>query len=314
MDLIDDIFINGNQKSIDVVFTYVNPCDKIWREKYNFYNKTSNISSIRFDNNITQIKFSLLTIQKYAGVFVDNVYIVSDNQKFDLTFLNDELFISKIKWINHTDIIDEIYLPTFNSMVIEAFLWKIPGIKSSFVYFNDDMFLGNYVFPIDFFTNDDYIKQFYNNNNHRSFSKHPWYININESNDLFNNKFRTQQYLSPIHAPYHISTTDMKMCFNIFFQDLEFMLKNHKIRSYYRSHNLIFLSAMYSYFTNKAQNSKTSFSFINNCNNFSLKKISKSKKKTFYCFHAYVSQKDRKRVYNELNKIFAIEMSDNIIQ
>ena len=42
-------------------------------------------------------------------------------------------------------------LPTFNSNAIEMNMHKIKGLSEQFVYFNDDMFLTNKVFPEDFF-------------------------------------------------------------------------------------------------------------------------------------------------------------------
>lgn len=42
----------------------------------------------------------------------------------------------------------------FNSHAIEADIHKIPGLSEQFVYANDDVYLGNDVFPRDFFTKD----------------------------------------------------------------------------------------------------------------------------------------------------------------
>lgn len=309
MDLIDDFFIAQPNSLIDIVFTYVNPSDNIWKEKYLLHNKSNHISSSRFDNNQEQIKFSLLTLKKYAYPLINNIYIVSDNQQFDLDFLQDKFLIDKIRWIDHTDIIDSKYLPTFNSMVIEAFLWKIPNINDTFVYFNDDMFVGSHVFYSDFFDTDGSIKQFYSER--KSLSNHPWYQNINETNDLFNHAFKTKQFITPTHAPYHLSKIDMQICFGIFFKNLKPMFERHKIRSYKDSHNLVFLSAMYSSNFKRSKNIKTSFAFINNCNNLVLKNLHQSKKKKFYCFHAHVPKKDQYNTYKELKKIFAIDENIN---
>lgn len=41
--------------------------------------------------------------------------------------------------IDHRQIIDEQYLPTFNSHVIEVFLHRIPNLPEDFIYFNDDV-------------------------------------------------------------------------------------------------------------------------------------------------------------------------------
>lgn len=43
--------------------------------------------------------------------------------------------------MDHREIIDHDYLPTFNSHVIEANLHKIPNLSEHFIYFNDDVFV-----------------------------------------------------------------------------------------------------------------------------------------------------------------------------
>lgn len=63
----------------------------------------------------------------------------------------DSFFRNRIQFIDHTHVIPRAYLPTFNSHVIEAFLHEIPGLAERFIYFNDDMFLGNRVSVSDFF-------------------------------------------------------------------------------------------------------------------------------------------------------------------
>ena len=43
--------------------------------------------------------------------------------------------------MDHREIIEQDYLPTFNSHVIEANLHKIPNLSEHFIYFNDDVFV-----------------------------------------------------------------------------------------------------------------------------------------------------------------------------
>ncbi len=55
--------------------------------------------------------------------------------------------VNKLIIITHKDIIPEIYLPTFNSLCIELYLYNIPNLSNNFIYFNDDMIvLDNYEF------------------------------------------------------------------------------------------------------------------------------------------------------------------------
>jgi hypothetical protein len=59
----------------------------------------------------------------------------------------------KIKIIDHKDIFDDVdNLPTFNSCSIETQLHHIKELSEHFIYFNDDMFVGNNCGPEFFFT------------------------------------------------------------------------------------------------------------------------------------------------------------------
>lgn len=135
---------------MDIVFTYVNSNDENWRlkrldtkEKYydvTINNFDSNISARYDDHN--ELLYSLKSVEKYLP-WINSVYIVTDNQipecLNECTHSFSESFKSKIKIIDHTEIIPKEYLPTFNSHVIELFLHKIPGLSSPFMYLNDDV-------------------------------------------------------------------------------------------------------------------------------------------------------------------------------
>ncbi len=94
-----------------------------------------------------ELKYSLRSAEKYAP-WIRNIYIITAGQKpkwFDS--LNP-----KVKIIDHTEIIPEKYLPTFNSSVIELFLPFIPGLSEHFLFANDDMFFWDNVDREFFFT------------------------------------------------------------------------------------------------------------------------------------------------------------------
>ena len=44
------------------------------------------------------------------------------------------------------------HLPTYSSPAIESHLHRIPGLSKWFLYLNDDVMLGQNVWPQDFFT------------------------------------------------------------------------------------------------------------------------------------------------------------------
>lgn len=126
---------------VDVVFTWVNDEDIHWQKKYNRYKSESlsengqyAIDSARFSNH-NELYFSIKSVLVNMP-WVRNIYIVTDNQI--PIWIND---YKKVKVVDHKDIIPIDYLPTFNSHVIEAHLFKIPGLSERFIYFNDDVFV-----------------------------------------------------------------------------------------------------------------------------------------------------------------------------
>ncbi|QEY25647.1 stealth family protein [Neisseria zalophi] len=134
--------INKTKFPVDVVFTWVDNSDPNWQDKYQncikeiSYEGLYNNDIARF-NNHNELYYSIYSVKKFMP-WVRNIYIVTDNQL--PTWLNndnnDNIFI-----INHTEIIEHQYLPTFNSHVIEANLHKIPNLSENFIYFNDDVFV-----------------------------------------------------------------------------------------------------------------------------------------------------------------------------
>lgn len=128
---------------IDVVFTWVHGNDKEWLNKKNAYAKDilnkedgacfDSCIDERFEFN-NEIKYSVLSVQKNIP-WVRNIFIVTDNQIPELYSYD------KVTIVDHLDIIEKDYLPTFNSNVIEANLYKIKGLSENFLYLNDDVFV-----------------------------------------------------------------------------------------------------------------------------------------------------------------------------
>ena len=65
--------------------------------------------------------------------------------------------------VNHSDIIPKEFLPTYNSNVIDSYLYRIPGLSDIFLYFNDDVFLRSLLQPSDLLTNEHGLKLFVEN-------------------------------------------------------------------------------------------------------------------------------------------------------
>jgi hypothetical protein len=62
--------------------------------------------------------------------------------------------------VDHTELLPDEDLPTFNSHVIETALHRIPGLSEHYLYFNDDVMLGAPASPDDFFTSDGKVRVF----------------------------------------------------------------------------------------------------------------------------------------------------------
>lgn len=133
-----------NPTPIDVVYTWVDNSDLVWQEKYQFHKKQYQdnhisvgrfaIDDARFENH-NELYYSIYSVRKNLD-WVRNIYLVTDGQSPDWLHEFKDIFV-----IHHNQIIDNQYLPTFNSHVIEAHLHKIPNLSENFLYFNDDVFV-----------------------------------------------------------------------------------------------------------------------------------------------------------------------------
>lgn len=145
--------MDNNDYNIDLVYLWVDGNDPEWQAKRNaFIGKAVEGSSTnckgRYANN-DELKYSLRSIEMYAP-WIRKIFIVTDSQIPD--WLNPDN--PKIKIIDHTEIMPEKCLPSFNSSVIEHFLYKIPGLSERFLFANDDMFLNKPVHPDTFYAKD----------------------------------------------------------------------------------------------------------------------------------------------------------------
>lgn len=139
---------------IDMVYLWVDGSDQRWIAKKNLYLPKDRQLPLEIAGDCRfvehdELKYSLRSLEKFAG-WVNHIYIVTDGQV--PTWL-DRLH-PKITIIDHKQIIPEGYLPTFNSVVLEFYLHKIPGLSEHFLYANDDMLFGREVAPSFFFDGD----------------------------------------------------------------------------------------------------------------------------------------------------------------
>ena len=90
----------------------------------------------------------------YCG-WVRRIWIVTAGQRPDWLVETD-----RIRIVDHSEILPDTALPTFNSHAIEAALHRIDGLAEHFIYFNDDMFVARPVRPEQFFTSNGLARVF----------------------------------------------------------------------------------------------------------------------------------------------------------
>jgi hypothetical protein len=140
-------------ETVDVVYTWVDSGDPLWEEDFvrwagecNFLMESAANKERFIDRE--ELRYSLRSLEIYAP-FVRNVYIVTNGQRPSWLDESNE----RVKIIPHSEIFpNPLTLPTFNSQAIEACLHRIDGLSDNFIYFNDDVFLGQPTRYEDFVT------------------------------------------------------------------------------------------------------------------------------------------------------------------
>ena len=134
-------------EKFDIVITWVDNNDPVWRAEKNKYSGEENKDDRdRRYRDWKLLKYWFRGIEKFAP-WVDHIFFVTYGHL--PAFLNTEH--PKLRIVNHRDFIPGKYLPTFSSRTIELNLHRIPGLSENFVYFNDDMFLLKPTKDTDFF-------------------------------------------------------------------------------------------------------------------------------------------------------------------
>ena len=144
---------DNNIPEIDFVITWVDGNDPVWQKQKMEYSGQPDLLQKQDDRKERYRDWDMLQywfrgVERFAP-WVHRIHFITWGH---LPFwLNQEH--PKLNIVNHKDFIPEKYLPTFNSHAIEWNMHRIPGLAENFVYFNDDMFLINYVRPEQYFKN-----------------------------------------------------------------------------------------------------------------------------------------------------------------
>ncbi|KGH62271.1 capsule biosynthesis protein CapG [Oenococcus oeni S13] len=143
-------------KPIDFVVDWVDGGDAKWVAKKNKFSSGTEAEVENIGMNSEKayrewgtFKYWFRGIEKFAP-WVNMIYLVTDHQVPN--WLDNSY--EKIRVVDHTEIINNDYLPVFNSNAIEVNLYKIRDLSENFVLFNDDMYLTSPTKPTDFFSSD----------------------------------------------------------------------------------------------------------------------------------------------------------------
>ncbi len=139
---------------MDIVITYVNGLDPVWRESYSEHTRIP-IMTKRFRDWGT-LPYLFRSIEKNMP-FVENVFLVVSGESQIPSWVNRDA----VKVVLHEDFVPAEFLPTFNSNTLEMYLHRIKGLSEKFLYFNDDIFVMQPCREEDFFRGDKSVLHFY---------------------------------------------------------------------------------------------------------------------------------------------------------
>jgi hypothetical protein len=140
---------------IDLVYLWVDSNDSQWLARKNAFlglesdNDDANCKG-RFTSN-DELKYALRSVEKYVP-WIRKIFIVTDRQ----TPAWLDISHPKIQIVDIEEILPQEALPCYNSVVIECFLYRLPGLSEYFLYSNDDMFFNSDVLPDFFFAKDGF--------------------------------------------------------------------------------------------------------------------------------------------------------------
>ena len=120
-------------QDIDIVITWVDMNDPAWKEEFNKYshnpaNEENGVIDARF-RDYGFLKYWFRGVEKFTP-WVRKIHFVTSGQKPEWLDTKN----AKLNLVDHKDFIPSEFLPTYNSVVIERYMHKIPGLSEKFVY------------------------------------------------------------------------------------------------------------------------------------------------------------------------------------
>lgn len=143
-------------RRMSIVYTWVNGSQPCYRESRMAAGGKNSVGGSR-DREIGELMYSIRSLKKFVPWHTGPIYIVSPGHIPHWVDLDNP----RIKVINQDDLFPEYakaFLPTFNTHVIEQFLYLIPGLSDIYMQVNDDYLFTKPIEPHEFFTCDGGIR------------------------------------------------------------------------------------------------------------------------------------------------------------
>lgn len=199
-----------NHEDIDIVVTWVDMDDPAWQEEFSKYAGKSKVekngvSDARF-RDYGFLKYWFRGVEKFAP-WVRKIHFITNGQTPQWLDTSNP----KLNLVRHADFIPTQFLPTFNSTVIERYMYLIPDLSERFVYFNDDFYFLRPVGPSRFFKDglpcDIAVFQY-----NPSWSQ--WYKKLKNNINLINRFFDKKEVLKKWHDKWFTKEYGSKVFMN----------------------------------------------------------------------------------------------------
>lgn len=148
-------------RRMSIVYTWVNGSQPCYRDMRMQHGGKHAVGGSR-DREIGELKYSIRSFKKFVSWHTGPIFIVSPGHIPHWVDLTNP----RIKVINQDDLFPDYakpFLPTFNTHVIEQFLYQIPGLSDIYMQVNDDYIFTKPIAPHDFFTCDGGIRLLHEN-------------------------------------------------------------------------------------------------------------------------------------------------------
>ena len=197
---------------IDLVVTYLDDSIPEWRASYNKYLKEEFDAGIVTKSNRQAwgeerirnwdtMRYWFRGVEKNCP-WIHKIFFIVQDKRHIPKWLNTQN--PKLKIVLHEDYIPEQFLPTFNALIIQAFIPYIKDLSNNYIYSDDDNFFLNPIKETMFFQNNYSVHKsnlFWGQGTYTQFMG-PWGHNLDNSYNIevkyTKNKIR--------YAPYHLPT------------------------------------------------------------------------------------------------------------